>query len=214
MKQEFIIRKGSERLTIFFAGWGMDAAPFKPYVPAQCDLMVCYDYCDMSFDSSMLEPYRSAHVVGWSMGVWAAEQTEGQIKLPAKYTAVNGTPFPIDEKRGIPPAIFYGTLRTLSDATLQKFRRRMCGDAETLQRFMESAPQREKESLRIELSAIADKAQGYIPAAGLWDEACIGSRDMIFPASNQKEAWRQLGCPVTETDAAHYSEDILKKVLG
>lgn len=213
MKQEFITRAGKERLTILFAGWGMDPAPFEAYASEGSDLMICYDYGDMSFDASVLDGYRSAHIAGWSMGVWAADMTSSEIRLPAKYTAINGTPWPLDEKRGIPPAIFYGTLEALSDTSIGKFRRRMCGDADTLRRFTKTLPKRSIESLRAELSAIADAAAGYSPAVGLWNEAYVGNRDLIFPAANQKEAWRQIGCTVKTVDAAHYSEKIFEEVL-
>ena len=213
MKQEFIKRSGARHLTILFAGWGMDANPFKAYAPAESDFMVCYDYGLMSFDASVLEPYREVRIVGWSMGVWAAEKTAGKIGLPAKYTAINGTPSPIDGKKGIPPAIFYGTLDALSEATLHRFRRRMCGDAETLQRFLTAEPRRTLESLRTELAAIADAAAGHRPATGLWDEAYIGARDLIFPAANQKEAWLQTGAAIHTADAAHYDEQIFGQIL-
>ena len=44
MKHYFIQQKHLPRLTLFFAGWGMDECPFMDYCPENSDLLVCYDY--------------------------------------------------------------------------------------------------------------------------------------------------------------------------
>ena len=128
---------------LFFAGWGMDETPFMHNLPPNKDLIICYDYRSLDFDSTLLSTYEGIYVVAWSMGVWAASQVLPDSNLPLKQSiAINGTPFPIDDMRGIPPAIFEGTLNNLNEATLQKFRRRMCGSGSAFQAFLEIAPQR------------------------------------------------------------------------
>lgn len=208
-----IIRAGHTRLTLLFAGWGMDHNPFRQYAPTGSDYAVCYDYSTEDFDAAAVNSYESVHIVGWSMGVWAAACAASRITIPTTGTAINGTPHPIDDRLGIPPEIFHGTLRTLSDVTLQKFRRRMCGDTGNLENFMSKAPQRDIESLRAELAAIARHAQHPAPA-GFWNTAYVAGRDSIFPAVNQRRAWEQCGTTVKEfPSAAHYSEDIFTEVL-
>ena len=85
--------------------------------------MVCYDYRTLDFDASGLEEYREINLIGWSMGVWAASQTVPQLSSPgtsgegihmANSIAINGTPYPIDQHMGIPPAIYHGTLDGLT----------------------------------------------------------------------------------------------------
>lgn len=98
--------------------------------------MICYDYRTLDFDTSPLTGYTVIDVVAWSMGVWAASQVLSKVSLPIRRRiAINGTPFPIDEKRGIPPAIFMGTLEGLNEASLRKFQRRMCADGNVLPAF-------------------------------------------------------------------------------
>jgi len=207
-----IISQGHARLTLLFAGWGMDGRPFGHYVPQGSDFAVCYDYSTPDFDAAMVDRYDSVHIVGWSMGVWAASCAVPLITIPVEGTAVNGTPWPVDGTRGIPPGIFHGTLRMLGDASLQKFRRRMCGDAPNLERFMDKVPERDIESLRTELSAIACRA-GCEVSADFWKTAYVAVMDSIFPASNQICAWKQCGVNIIEVQAAHYSEDIFREVL-
>ena len=76
MKQSYIIHEHHPRLLLFFAGWGADETPFKMYRPVASDFMVCYDYRTLDFDASGLEEYREINLIGWSMGVWAASQTD------------------------------------------------------------------------------------------------------------------------------------------
>ena len=140
------------RLLLFFAGWGMDEHPFLQYAPPDSDFMICYDYRTLDFDTSPLAGYTVIDVVAWSMGVWAASQVLSKVSLPIRRRiAINGSPFPIDEKRGIPPAIFMGTLEGLNEASLRKFQRRMCADGNVFARFQLTAPERSIEELKEEL---------------------------------------------------------------
>lgn len=132
-----------DRLLLFFAGWGMDERPFIQYTPRESDFMICYDYHTLDFDTSPAARYSHFDVVAWSMGVWAASQVLSRIALPVNGSvAINGTPFPIDEKRGIPPAIFEGTLEGLNEASLRKFQRRMCANGSAFDSFRHITPQR------------------------------------------------------------------------
>lgn len=55
MKHYFIQQKHLPRLTLFFAGWGMDECPFMDYCPENSDLLVCYDYRSLDFDFTLLQ---------------------------------------------------------------------------------------------------------------------------------------------------------------
>ena len=122
-------------------------------------------------------------------------------------TALNGTPHPIDERRGIPPAIYQGTLDGLTGASLHKFLRRMCADSAAFRRFLERTPRRPLDEIRDELACIA-RLDATLP-----DEAVVGRADRIIPPANQLTAWHELGTPVRETDDAHYQETLFNHYL-
>lgn len=214
MKQTYLINDHHPRLLLFFAGWAADETPFKHYRPQGMDYMICYDYRTLDFDASLLEGYAEVYVVGWSMGVWAASHVLPALGLnPAGCTALNGTPFPIDERRGIPPAIYQGTLEGLTDASLHKFLRRMCADSTAFRDFLSRTPRRPLEEIRDELARIA-QLDATLPAPALrWTEAVVGHNDRIIPPANQLNAWHGLDTPVTETDHAHYDESLFKHYL-
>lgn len=217
MKQKYLIHEQHPRLLLFFAGWGADEPPFRAYRPQGCDFQICYDYRSLELDTTGWEAYRTIHVVGWSMGVWAASLLMQQQRWTqaGKRIAINGTPYPMDDRRGIPEAIFRGTLEGLTDASLHKFLRRMCADSQAFRRFLEVTPRRPLEELREELATIlqAISRSGYPESLPAWDEAIVGTSDRIIPPANQLCAWQGLGVAVRTTDDAHYDASLFQHYL-
>ena len=68
MKHYFIQQNYLPRLTLFFAGWGMDECPFMDYCSGNSDLLVCYDYRSLDFDFTLLQGYQEIRLIAWSMG--------------------------------------------------------------------------------------------------------------------------------------------------
>lgn len=193
MRQIFTSKcDGNEKLLLIFAGWGMDERLSECFDDPRCDqqrdVCVCYDYRELDFDAAPMAAYCTIDVVAWSMGVWAAAGVLPKIKVH-RSMAVNGTHYPIDEQRGIAPAIFAGTLDNLSEESIRKFWRRMCSNSAKYAEFMEHAPQRTLLSLGEELSAIRSHYRRSTPVHYDWDEVVVGSGDRIFTPTNQLEAW-------------------------
>lgn len=202
MNISFIKKEGNARLLLIFAGWGMDARPFGALVAEGYDIAVAWDYTDEQVDRELLSRYREIAVIAWSMGVYEAARCLPGADLPVTLTvAVNGTMTPVNDLTGIPTAVFDGTLASLSEATLQRFNRRMCGSAPALNAYNATKPQRDIDSLRLELESIGRRARLEAVPELRWDAAVIGGRDMIFPAEGQRNAWQ--GISVTETDEPH-----------
>lgn len=214
MQQIHIIHEHHRRLLLFFAGWGADETPFKTCHPAGSDFMICYDYRTLDFDTSALNEYKAINVIGWSMGVWAASQVLPHLSSPiANSIAINGTPYPIDEHRGIPPAIFRGTLDGLTGASLHKFLRRMCADGTAFKNFLQVTPRRPLEELREELAKIEERHQALPPSTFRWQQAVIGSNDRIIAPANQLQAWKETDAAIRQTEDAHYGEELFRHYL-
>ena len=178
--------------------------------------MICYDYRSLDFDPAPLSGYREIHVVGWSMGVWAAARVLPALRLPVGRTiALNGTPYQMDDLRGIPAAVFRGPLEGLCGASLHKFLRRMCTDTAAFRRFLAVSPRRPLEELREELAATLQREESRQPAPvpTFFREAVIGANDRIIPAANQRRAWEEAGARIVLTDDAHYTERIFSHYL-
>lgn len=215
MKQHFIIRNNSKHLLLFFAGWGMDETPFTDMHPADSDWMICYDYRSLEFDESLLKGYSEITLVGWSMGVWAASRImELYPGLPvSRSIAINGTLHPVNENKGIDPTIFEGTLQGLTEQTLQKFQRRMCGSSAEYKIFQSVVPQRPVEELKEELAAIQKQYLSSDASDFRWQKAVIGRNDRIFTPENQRRAWESNVDEIEESEAAHYQHELFQMVL-
>lgn len=215
MKQHFIIRNNSKHLLLFFAGWGMDETPFADIHPTNCDWMICYDYRSLEFDESLLKGYSEITLAGWSMGVRAASQVmEFYPGLPvSRSIAINGTLHPVDENKGIAPSIFEGTLEGLTEQTLQKFQRRMCGSSAEYKAFQIVAPKRPVEELKEELAAIQKQYLSSDVPGFRWQKAIIGRNDRIFTPENQRQAWENNVELIEESEAAHYQRELFHTVL-
>ncbi len=209
MKQEFLIQKNTPDLFLLFLGWGMDPTPFQFPSSEDADIMLCYDYRSLNFDQRHLGGYSTIFVTAWSMGVWAASHVLQGLKLPfSQKIAINGTLFPIDSEKGIDPPVFQATLDGLTDASLLKFYRRMCGTKEIYESFMQHAPKRSLVDIREELIAIGEHSLSHPTPDFHWDTAIIGTKDRIFLPENQRRAWPRR-TRVLEIDSPHYNSTLL-----
>lgn len=203
MNISFIKQDNNRHLILIMAGWGMDATPFTGLGYPGYDIAVTWDYTNESIDTTRFDNYREIIVLAWSMGVMEADRVIPGLGLPVSLAiAVNGTVTPVSDTTGIPVPVFNGTLNTLSEGTLTRFNKRMCGSADALRRFNMTAPTRTIESLREELKILGDRAAAANGCQSIkWDLAVIGRKDMIFSASNQSAAWS--GTPTMYIEDPH-----------
>lgn len=203
---ERIHKSEATRAVVIFAGWAMDAHPFATLRKEGYDIYVAYDYRDTAADISMLDGYEEVCIIAWSWGVpAAAEFIHHNRQLPVTAAiAVNGTMTPIDDQYGIPENIFQATLEGLTEASLAKFYRRVCGSAAIYRQFVQCSPKRDFATLRPELEAIRDNgASRQSPL--IFDRVIISDNDLIIPSANQRHAWEGHPC-VTETEGSHLSD--------
>lgn len=212
MKHAYVSRTGAPRLILIFAGWGMDEHPFAGLARAGYDIAVVWDYTDMAFRPEWTEGYDEVCVLAWSMGVMAAQLCHAQLgpRVTARI-AVAGTPCPVDDAKGIPEAIFRATIDGLTEQSVARFMRRMCGGAAAYSTFSARTPQRGIESLRAELEAIGERATSATGSGPRFDHCIVTTRDAIFPPDNQRTAFE--GMDIVESDCPHLPDfqDIISK---
>lgn len=200
---ESLHKTGATRAVVIFAGWAMDALPFAALRKYGYDLYAVYDYRNPDIDIKDLDRYEEISIIAWSWGVPAAAEfiaSHRQLPLTAAI-AVNGTMTPIDDLSGIPEKIFQGTLDGLTEASLSKFYRRVCGSAATYRQFAQCAPKRDFATLRSELEAIRDNGASC-QSPQIFDRVIISDNDLIIPTTNQKHAWEGHPC-ITEIAGGH-----------
>lgn len=217
MRIEWVCKKGTPGVIVFFNGWGMEAGAVR-HLQAGEDLLVISDYRRLDAASlPSLDEYTCIRVIAWSMGVWAAARLLPEWGIrPEQLVAINGTTCPIDDMHGIPIRVYALTERGMNAGGREKFIRRMFDDEEEAHRFAEYGICRPLEEVCEELSMIREQCAA--PCGALpWDKVYVSERDLIIPSGNQQVYWNTLGIPVTLLEGGHYPfyrfsswEEILK----
>lgn len=169
----------------------MDENLFTPLCSDDFDSILFYNY---SANEALVLPepktYKSVILIGWSIGVWAAEYLSSKTGINPDLTiAVNGTPLPADDRYGIPQKIFEGTLNNICERNMNKFYFRMFGDKTTFVKYKDRLPQRTNKSLCDELRWLYNRTMEQMESVINWDYAVISSNDRVFPVKNLTDYW-------------------------
>jgi pimeloyl-[acyl-carrier protein] methyl ester esterase len=191
MKTYIRRREKNEQLVVVYGGWGTDENVFAPLCNDEFDFILFYDY---SAEDPLLLPemktYTRITVIGWSLGVWAAEYLAPKTGIKPDITiAVNGTPFPANDKFGIPLSTVEGILNNISERNMIKFYLQMFGDKKTYRLNAERIPSRTIKSLHDELRWLYNRIMEQKEPGFRWDFAVTSEYDRVFPAKNQKAYW-------------------------
>lgn len=201
MEKVFLGDTGHNSLIILFLGWGFSPDSFAGIRKPGFDILSVRGYEGLSgnmideeiraFLKERDSAYSEVVVIAWSFGVKAAAAFLENTTIPVTLSlAVNGTEYHIDNDRGIPRAIFKGTLEGLSDRTFEKFRLRCAGSWAKLRQLDVDGNTNDIDALRRELEWFASLPP--VPPArrySIWDKVVIGENDRIFPVNNQTKAW-------------------------
>jgi biotin synthesis protein BioG len=186
-------REKNNKLVVFYGGWATDENVFTPYCTDDYDFILFYNY---SADEALVLPetktYSKIIVIGWSLGVWAAEYLLPKTGIiPDVTIAVNGTPIPADDKYGIPLKVFEGTLNNISEENMEKFYLRMFGDKRTFSQNNDKVPHRTLKSLQDEIRWLYNRMMEPADPGFRWDYAVTSKIDRIFPAENVNSYWKK-----------------------
>lgn len=210
MKSHWLTTSSTQRLLLFFGGWGTDPHPFQHLThTTSYDVVMLYDYRDPTLPNDVidrLEAYDKVNVVAWSLGVAIAARACAQhYHSIDSLIAINGTPTPIHPEHGIDPLVFDATIEQLPHGGLVRFNRRMCGNRNTLRRYEKVAPHRKTTELLEELICLRQTlAEVPMKQPAAFDTAIVTTHDRIIPAPNQETCWNEHGVPVIRRDGPHF----------
>lgn len=191
MKTYIRRREKNNHLVVVYGGWGTDENVFVPLCTDDFDFILFYNY---SADEALILPemktYSRITLIGWSLGVWAAEYLTPKTGISPDITiAVNGTPVPADDQFGIPLSIFESTLDNISEENMERFYVRMFGDKKTYLLNSDRIPHRSVKSLNDEFRWLYNRIMEQKEPGFRWDYAVSSKYDRIFPAKNQTKYW-------------------------
>jgi pimeloyl-[acyl-carrier protein] methyl ester esterase len=194
MKTYIRRREKNNQLIVLFGAWGTDENVFTPSCNDEFDFILFYNY---SADEALVLPemktYDKIILIGWSLGVWAAEYLSEKTGIRADLTiAVNGTPVPADNQYGIPLNVFEGTLNNITETNIEKFYLKMFGDKKTYLANIDRVPKRTLKSLHDELRWLYNRIMEPRDTEFRWDYAVTSEIDRIFPSENMNSYWEQV----------------------
>lgn len=199
MKTYIRRRDENKHLVVLYGAWGTDENVFTSLCNDEFDFILFYNY---SADEALVLPemktYEKITLIGWSLGVWAAEYlSPGSGIVPDVTIAINGTPVPADDSYGIPLNIFEGTLNNITEGNMEKFYIRMFGDKDTYLKNIDRIPQRSLKSLHDELRWLYNRIMEQKEPGFKWDYAVTSEIDRVFPSKNLEGYWSK------EADTKH-----------
>jgi pimeloyl-[acyl-carrier protein] methyl ester esterase len=191
MKTYIRRREKNTHLVVVYGEWGTDENVFTPLCTEDFDFILFYNY---SADEALVLPemktYEKITLIGWSLGVWAAEYLSQKTGIHPDVTiAVNGTPIPADDQFGIPLNIFEGTLNNINEENIEKFYLRMFGDKKSFQTNIDRIPHRSLKSLHDELRWMYNRIMEQKEPGFHWDYAVTSKIDRVFPSKNLAGYW-------------------------
>ena len=194
MKLKYLHKSNKSKLILFMSGWACDEIPFSKIDSKDYDVLMCYDYRNLSNATDILDElslYQEQHLIAWSLGIYVSSILfKDYGDLFTNRIAINGSLTPIDNEKGIPFAIFQGTINGLNERGRDKFFMRMCGGRIGFTDFAKHQPQRTVENQKEELICLQNMILDKNITWDIFDKVLLSSQDMIFPFENLEKAWK------------------------
>ncbi len=185
----FYKNNNSQKLIVFFAGWGCDENQFINLQDKK-DVLILYDYQDLKLDFDFSQ-YVDVYVIAYSAGVFIASIWAKNIPNVRKKIALCGNPYLFDERLGLSEQ----TVQVFKNITLDnylEFRRKyMVFTDDEYEKYNRLQSLRTIESCADELNALqkmyADMKDKINPE---FDAAIVAENDLIFNVSVQKDFYK------------------------
>lgn len=184
--RQYFIDQNSDKLLLFFAGWGCDEYEFE-HLESASDVLILYDYTDLELDFDFSE-YKEINLISFSAGVFVASVFNFDFKVNKKI-ALDGNPYLFDEKLGLSKEI-QELLINITEENAEEFARNyLVKTEEEYKNFHPSkrtliSCEEEFECLR----KIYNSQKQNIK--DIYDCAIFGECDPLFNVSEQKKYYR------------------------
>ncbi len=195
MQRYWLKQEGNRDLILYMLGWAASPNAILHICPEGYDILAICNYTDITpLSADELGSYRRIYLFAWSFGVWVSEQVCRQIPLH-KAIALNGTPYPVDERYGMRLRVVLRTMRNM----VRSGGVNAAAEHQDASRYMPTGPYPERDPLEkiAELEHLAAWSKENTTTALKWDKAYIADKDEIFPPANMRAYWEPLGLGTT-----------------
>ena len=181
--KKYLVNKNSDRLLIFFTGWGCDETEFE-HIEATSDVLILYDYYDLSLDFDFSK-YKNFDLISYSAGIFIAAIFSFDFEIK-RNIAISGSPYLFDEHFGLSAEI----QKILCNVTIENAdefaKNYLIKTDDEWKNFHHS--KRTIDSCRAEFESLKNFYQcKKQDIKDIFDASIIGADDIIFNISAQKE---------------------------
>lgn len=196
MQTVWLKQQGHSELIVIFGGWALGPAMFH-HLAGAADILFVDDYRDLE-GLPDLSNYKTRTAVAYSFGVAAFAHLNSEERDQFdRAIAINGSPAPVDRRKGIPPVVFQKTLNGLSQDSFQSFAALCFGTVQP--------------DIAIDVAARADELEAVAKRGAAppprFDRIWISQRDRIFPVANLARAFEGQENCIHHVDAPHVPFD-------
>lgn len=183
----YLINKNSDKIVIFFTGWGCDEYEFE-HLKSEKDVLLLYDYSNLDIDFDFSK-YKKFDLMAFSAGVFVASIVNFDFKITQKI-AISGNPYLFDEHLGLSTEIQNILCNINADNADDFARNYLIKTDEEWNKFHHS--KRTLDSCRKEFDSLKNIYQSNKQnIKDIFDAAIFGRDDLIFNVSAQKEFFKK-----------------------
>ncbi len=202
MQRTWLRQESNEDLILFMLGWAATPNAVCHIPLPGYDVLACYDHRSIApLRAEEFAGYRRIYLFAWSFGVWVAEQC--CRKLPLYHAvALNGTPYPVDERYGMRLRAVMRNMRAMVKAGGNNpFANSEQADGRSIPAG--PYPDRTAQEKLDELTLLAEWSAADSAPHLHWDAAYIGDKDEVVPPDRMRAYWNSVGLG-TEFESYHY----------
>jgi len=183
--QKYFLNNNSDKLLLFFTGWGCDENQFTN-LTTKSDLLLLYDYQNLNLEFNFSK-YSNIQLLAYSAGVFVSTIVDKNIPKITQRIAISGNPYLFDEKLGLTKSLVQEFREINLDNYLAFRRKYMVETEEEFKRYNDLQSLRSLESCQNELTALENLYENNKKNISFYfDKAVIGENDIIFKVENQK----------------------------
>lgn len=186
--QKYFIDNNSNTLLIFFTGWGCDEYEFE-HLKSDCDVLLLFDYSNLDLDFKIdFFKYKKINLISFSAGVFVASVLNFDFDINTKI-AISGNPYLFDEYFGL-SSENKRVLANINEKNADDFARNyLVKTDEEWKKFHHS--KRSLDSCKSEFDNLQKLYKEYQNRINdIYDFAIIGSDDLLFMLTAQKEFYK------------------------
>lgn len=203
MQYHWLNKNNNNKLIIFFAGWSFDYNPFKFLNCTDFDVLILYDYNTLELPE--IPKYKKYYLISWSMGVFTAYILKNKLPKFDLKIAINGTPYPVDDNKGIPLKPFLLTLKHAKQGLEGKFYQNIFDTTKDFETYNENQVKRTVDNRVDELNNLYKLIkQTQINYESFYDKAIISQNDIIIPTKNQINFWQNNTKSIKLLESGHF----------